>query len=134
MLCGMNGLPQPANDRRRTPRQRALLTGKLHSGETALESVSCTIRNTSETSVLVELPSAIVLSAPLHLVIVKDGKIRAARAIWQKGKQLALELGDVRDPRLDDCPDLRRIGEVRDQLGLRLGSEVLHIDAVKSAR
>lgn len=130
----MNALPQPANDRRRTPRQRALLTGKLHSGETALESVSCTIRNFTENTVLVELPSALVLAAPLHLVTIRDGQIRSARAIWQKGALLALELGEVRDPRNDDCADLRRIGEVRDQLGIRLGSEVLHMDEIKFAR
>ncbi|HYE47118.1 MAG TPA: PilZ domain-containing protein [Caulobacter sp.] len=80
-----------AVERRRSHRQRALLTGKLATNEASL-TIDCVIRNLSPTGALVETGSPHLLPAELHLLQVREGVAWDAKVIWRRGNQVGLEL------------------------------------------
>ncbi|MBI1407371.1 MAG: PilZ domain-containing protein [Caulobacter sp.] len=85
-----------AEDRRRTKRQRALLAGKLATGDASL-TFDCVIRNISADGALVETTSPHLAPAEMHLLQVTEGIVWDARVIWRNGNRLGLELLDRHD-------------------------------------
>ncbi len=83
-------------EKRRNPRQRALLAGKLATDEASL-TIDCVIRNLSEGGALVETASPHLLPTELHLLQARDGVAWDARVIWRRGNKVGLALGDRHD-------------------------------------
>jgi len=88
-------IPGPV-EKRRVPRQRALLAGKLATEEASL-TIDCVIRNLSASGALVETTSPHLIPNELHLLQVRDGVAWDARVIWRRGNKVGLELGDRHD-------------------------------------
>ena len=89
--------PRPI-ERRRSQRQRALLTGKLAT-EGASITIDCVIRNLSDSGALVETSSPHLIPKELHLVHVREGVAWDAKVIWRRGNRLGLELQGRHDLR-----------------------------------
>lgn len=83
-------------EKRRNPRQRALLAGKLATNEASL-TIDCVIRNLSSGGALVETTSPHLIPNELHLLQIKDGVAWDAKVIWRRGNRVGLELGDRHD-------------------------------------
>lgn len=80
--------PEDRNvERRSRPRRRTLLAARLYSGNPAI-TISCGIRNLSDTGAQIELESPTYLRPPFRLLMVKDGTIHEADLVWSWGKTL----------------------------------------------
>jgi hypothetical protein len=83
-------------ERRRIPRQRALLSAKLATGDAA-QTLDCVIRNISADGALIETSSPHLIPRDLHLVQIKDGTAWDAEIIWRNGNRIGLALKDRHD-------------------------------------
>lgn len=83
-------------ERRRAPRQRALLSGKLAT-EDASVTLDCVIRNISPDGALIETASPHLVPREMHLVQIKDGTAWDAEVIWRNGNRIGLILKDRHD-------------------------------------
>lgn len=83
-------------DRRRTPRQRALLSAKLATVDAA-QTLDCVIRNISADGALIETASPHLVPKEMHLVQIKDGIAWDAEVIWRNGNRIGLALKDRHD-------------------------------------
>lgn len=96
--------PQGA-DRRRSPRKRALLTGRVAYGEGAF-TLNCTIRDISSTGARIALPKGQTVPNELYLVDVRNGCAYEAEVAWRGTFEVGLIfvarkiLVDLADPRL----------------------------------
>lgn len=88
-------VPRPA-ERRRAPRQRALLTAKLATGDAA-QTLDCVIRNISPDGALIETTSPHLVPKEMHLVQIKDGTAWDAEVVWRNGNRIGLVLKDRHD-------------------------------------
>ena len=108
----MYAAPLPGHiEKRRAPRQRALLAGKLATGEASL-TIDCVIRNLSADGALVETTSPHLIPNELHLLQVRDGVAWDARVIWRRGNRVGLALlgrHDLKDSTEKALMALRRV-------------------------
>jgi hypothetical protein len=85
-------------ERRRAPRQRTLLGGKLvHSN--GLLSMNCVLRNLSETGARLSLPPNTAAPDTFDLIDLKHGEAFACRVVWRQYPMIGVAF-DARD-RLD---------------------------------
>ena len=95
-------------ERRRAPRQRTLLGGKLvHSG--GLFSMNCVLRNLSDTGARLSLPPGAAAPDSFDLIDLKHGVAFACRVVWRQYPMVGVTF-DSRDA-LDtgDTPRLRTL-------------------------
>ncbi len=101
--------PDPAaRERRRAPRQRTLLGGKVvHSG--GLFSMNCVLRNLSDTGARISLPPGAGAPDSFDLIDLKHGVAFACRVVWRQYPMVGVAF-DSRDA-LDtgDTPRLRTL-------------------------
>jgi len=101
--------PAPAGrERRRAPRQRTLLGGKLvHSG--GLFSMNCVLRNLSDTGARLSLPAGAGAPDSFDLIDLKHGVAFSCRVVWRQYPMVGVAF-DSRDA-LDtaDTPRLRTL-------------------------
>jgi hypothetical protein len=83
-------------ERRRAPRQRALLSAKLATVD-GTQTLDCVIRNISPDGALIETNSPHLVPRELHLVQIKDGTVWDAEVIWRNGNRVGLALKDRHD-------------------------------------
>jgi hypothetical protein len=94
---GMSAVFAPGPvEKRRLPRQRALLAGKLATEEASL-TIDCVIRNLSNGGALVETTSPHLIPNELHLLQIRDGIAWDVKVIWRRGNKVGLELLDRHD-------------------------------------
>lgn len=99
-------------ERRRSPRQRTLLAGRL-AIDTDFVTVACGIRNISDDGALIELESTTLLKPPFRLLTIRDGTIYEAELCWSWCKRVGLRFiakHDATAPLNDDLLRLRQIG------------------------
>ena len=99
-------------DRRRSPRRRTLLAGRL-AVDVDFVTVACGIRNLSDDGALIELESTMLLKPPFRLLTIRDGTIYDAELCWSWGKRAGLRFTaryDAAAPVADDLLRLRQIG------------------------
>jgi hypothetical protein len=99
---------QRAVERRRNPRQRALLSAKLASDDAA-QTLDCVIRNISPTGALIETTSPNMVPRELHLVQIRDGTAWDAEVIWRRGNLIGLALKDRHDLKTTTAKQLRAL-------------------------
>ncbi|MDQ0465857.1 hypothetical protein QO010_003649 [Caulobacter ginsengisoli] len=99
---------QKSGERRRVPRQRALLSAKLAS-EDAAQTLDCVIRNISADGALIETKSPHLVPRELHLVQIKDGTAWDAEIIWRRGNLIGLALKDRHDLKTTTEKQLRAL-------------------------
>ena len=102
--------PRPV-ERRRNPRQRALLTGKLAT-DGANITIDCVIRNLSADGALVETSSPHLIPNELHLLQVREGIAWDAKVIWRRGSKVGLELIERHDLRATTARQLKVLRHV----------------------
>lgn len=92
------GLPKKegGEDRRQTPRRRALLTGKLVTEDVAL-TIDCIIRNLTDMGAMVEMPSPHMVPNQIYLLQVKEGLAWDAEVVWRHGARLGLKFSGNHD-------------------------------------
>jgi hypothetical protein len=95
-------------ERRRTPRHRALLAGKLANDDARL-TIDCVIRNLSADGALIETSSPQMIPNELHLVHIREGVAWDARVIWRRGNQAGLQLLERHDLRQTTEVQLRAL-------------------------
>ncbi len=105
-------------ERRRQPRQRALLAGKL-STEGAKVTFDCTIRNISPEGAMIETASPQMVPNELHLVQIKEGIAWDAEVIWRRGNKIGLALKERHDLRQPVADQLKALRAVWSQMALR---------------
>lgn len=98
-------------ERRRTQRQRALLTGKLATDGASI-TIDCVIRNLSADGALVETPSPHLIPNELHLLQVREGVAWDAKVAWRRGNKVGLELLDRHDLRETTARQLKALRHV----------------------
>lgn len=98
-------------ERRRTQRQRALLTGKLATDGASI-TIDCVIRNLSADGALVETPSPHLIPKELHLLQVREGVAWDAKVAWRRGSKVGLELLDRHDLRETTARQLKALRHV----------------------
>jgi PilZ domain len=97
---------QAANPRRRTPRQRVLLSGRLVMGD-ALAVLDCAIRNLSNFGARVQLADGHTAPDLVHLIEVRNGCVYKAEVVWRDYPHIGLAFLDRRDLKEErDAPDL----------------------------
>lgn len=101
----------PPVERRRTQRQRALLTGKLAT-DGANITIDCVIRNLSAEGALVETSSPHLIPNELHLLQVREGVAWDARVVWRRGTKVGLELLERHDLRETTTRQLKALRHV----------------------
>jgi hypothetical protein len=73
------------DDKRGTPRQRTLKSGKIVFGGGSF-SVDCTIRNLSSTGARLQVPTSVAIPDTFTLVDAQSGgKGRPVTVVWRKG-------------------------------------------------
>ncbi len=100
MTFSMSPQSSRAVERRRAPRQRTLLAGRLSRSDPATI-VACGIRNLTQASASIELEGPVLLMLPLRLMLAREGVARDATIDWRRGPRIGLALGaahDLRDP------------------------------------
>jgi hypothetical protein len=75
-------------DRRRWPRRRVLLAGKL-AYMTSSVTADCTIRNLSDDGALIVAPSLPLPRDPF-LIVTKEAMLHEARVAWREGERSGL--------------------------------------------
>ncbi len=98
-------------ERRGGPRSRVLLAGKIIVGD-ALFSADCQIRDLSTRGARVRISPEVQLGAPLHLLLVKEGRLFDATMAWRRGDEAGLALTAVYDLHIDHDPARTRIREL----------------------
>lgn len=78
----------PTDNKRAAPRRRVLKAGIINFGG---GSVSCTVRNLSDTGAAIEVESPIGIPATFDLVIVEAERTRRhCRVVWQHQKRIGV--------------------------------------------
>jgi len=88
--------PPPA-ERRRFPRSRVLLAGKICYGDQQTISIDCTVRGLSPIGATVRILATQALPAQFILMLVASGVAHEARVVWRRGEFLGLSLGEAKD-------------------------------------
>ena len=101
----------PPVERRRTQRQRALLTGKLAT-DGANITIDCVIRNLSAEGALVETTSPHLIPNELHLLQVSEGVAWDAKVAWRRGNKVGLQLIERHDLRETTARQLKALRHV----------------------
>jgi hypothetical protein len=86
---------EQAADRRDTPRQRVLLSGKIAYGSGF--SVDCSIRDISRGGACVSLPKNQGAPQELNLVVIRDGVVHKARTAWTRLPMIGLAFEETHD-------------------------------------
>lgn len=107
----VNPANPPVADRRRTQRQRSLLTAKLANRDASI-TLDCVIRNISTEGALVETTSPHLIPHELHLMQVREGIVWDAEVIWRNGNRIGLVLGDRHDLRETTAQQLRALRNI----------------------
>lgn len=95
-----------SNPRRRTPRQRVLLSGRLVMGD-ALAVLDCAIRNLSNFGARVQIADGHTAPDLVHLIEVRNGCVYKAEVVWRDYPNIGLAFLDRRDLSEErDAPDL----------------------------
>lgn len=89
-------LAHPPIERRRAPRRRTLLAGRLSYGDPAM-TAPCGVRNLSETGALIELESPVFLMPPYRLLLAREGKVYDAAMMWRYDRRLGVAFERVHD-------------------------------------
>lgn len=92
-------------------RQRALLSGKLASGDATL-TIDCVIRNISPDGALVETTSPHLIPSEMHLMQISEGIAWDAQVIWRRGNRIGLKLLDRHDLRETTEVQLRALRRI----------------------
>ncbi len=100
---------QRPGERRRAPRQRALLSAKLATADDASQTLDCVIRNISADGALIETSSPHLVPREMHLVQIKDGTVWDAEIAWRKGNHIGLVLKDRHDLKTTTEKQLRAL-------------------------
>ena len=99
------GTAEPEDPRRREPRPRTFLGGKLVFGPQDL-TADCAVRNLTAHGAKIQTSIAANLSSELWLIINKHAVAYRARLAWRRSDEVGLsflsehKLADDRDPRL----------------------------------
>jgi len=80
--------PPAAANRRRSPRRRALLSGKLVFGEG--RAIDCAIRDISETGAKIRLTRGEYVPTRVFLIVRRTATAYEARVSWSKGPDFGL--------------------------------------------
>jgi hypothetical protein len=107
-----------AHDRRRRPRQRALLAGKV-ANEGATETIDCVIRNLSPDGAMIETSVPHLVPPELHLVQLKEGVAWDATVVWRRDGRVGLKLGARHDLRETTDRQLKALRAIWSQMALR---------------
>jgi hypothetical protein len=78
-----DSLPPAASDRRRAPRRRVLLSGKLAYADHSI-TADCSVRNLSESGTMIVLPPMPLPIDPF-LIVIKQASLHEARTVWRAG-------------------------------------------------
>lgn len=113
----ISNAPKPL-ERRRNPRHRALLAGKL-ANEDATETIDCVIRNLSDEGAMVETSTPHLIPNELHLVQIKEGIAWDAVVMWRRGNRIGLKLNARHDLRENTEKQLRALRAIWSQMALR---------------
>lgn len=108
----------PPRERRRKPRHRALLAGKV-ANEDATETLDCVIRNLSDDGAMIETSSPHLVPAEMHLVQIKEGVAWDAEVVWRRGNRVGLKLRARHDLRETTERQLRALRAIWSQMALR---------------
>ena len=105
-------------ERRRDPRSRALLAGKL-ANEDATQTLDCVIRNLSADGAMIETSAPHLVPREMHLVQIKEGIVWDAEVIWRRGNRVGLKLKTRHDLRETTEKQLRALRAIWSQMALR---------------
>lgn len=92
---GNDNARRPVFERRREPRRRTLLTGKLVSIDNSF-SADCTIRDLSPGGARIAVNAEAVAAGPL-LIVVKNAVVHTSRTAWRDRGLAGLQLLDAFD-------------------------------------
>lgn len=102
----------PLVDRRRVPRSRVLLAGKICYGDQSTISVDCTVRGLSPIGATVRVRETQALPAHFILMLIATGVAHDAQIVWRRGEFIGLSLGEAKDlkgPVEDRLKTVRRL-------------------------
>lgn len=105
-------------ERRRDPRSRALLAGKV-ANEDATQTLDCVIRNLSADGAMIETPEPHLVPRELHLVQIKEGIVWDAEVIWRRGNRVGVKLNARHDLRETTEKQLKALRAIWSQMALR---------------
>ncbi|HEX4198765.1 MAG TPA: PilZ domain-containing protein [Caulobacteraceae bacterium] len=98
-------------ERRRAPRPRVLLGGKLVFGN-ATQSADCTIRDLSETGARVRIAPDLPIGGEVWLISITGGLAWRSQTAWRRANELGLhflEQVDLKTPLTGSLGHLRRL-------------------------
>lgn len=96
---------QPPEDRRQSPRHRALKAGRIVFGNLSL-SYDCTIRNMSETGARLQVEANANIPNEFYFIVTADHLVARANVVWRTSREVGIHyLEPLRSIR--DHPDPR---------------------------
>lgn len=109
--------PTPT-ERRRNPRRRTLLAGKLAYGDPQV-TANCTVRSLTQDGAMIEIETVDLLPREVALAVVSEGVAYEARVVWIRGLRCGLETYARHDLRGPVPEHLRRLQAVWKELAPR---------------
>ncbi|HVL74097.1 MAG TPA: PilZ domain-containing protein [Beijerinckiaceae bacterium] len=85
----MTTTAEPDGDRRREPRLRSIIAGRL-TFNNGNASVDCTVRNLTATGAKLTVSAAVTVPDAFDLLIPQKGVTRRAQARWRRGDELGV--------------------------------------------
>lgn len=104
--------------RRRAPRNRSLLAGKV-ANKDATSTIDCIIRNLTSDGAMIETAAPHLVPAELHLLQVTEGVAWDAEVMWRRGNRVGLKLGERHDLKESTEKQLRALRAIWSQMALR---------------
>lgn len=111
----------PSHDddaRRREPRLRTLLSGKLVFGVHGL-TADCTIRNLTSGGAKLQSSLAASLPREVWLIVIKQARAYRATIAWRRGEEVGVRFDSEHDLVRDTNPDLAIVRRVWRELAAR---------------
>jgi len=118
MVAHHSPITPRAMERRRAPRQRTFLAGRLAYGDPAV-TISCGIRNLSPAGARIALESPVLLTLSVRLLVPRDGVAHDATVIWRRGAQVGLALTGAHDLRDSVDEQIRTLQAIWKEMALR---------------
>lgn len=92
------------DDRRRAPRQRAFLQGRVYYNNRRA-SVDCLVRDISECGARLQFSSAVTLPEAIELFIPNKDHVCRARIAWRQEDQVGVEMLEHGQAQASESPD-----------------------------
>lgn len=105
-------------ERRRSPRRRTLLAGKLAYGDPQV-TANCTVRSLAPDGAMIEIETVDLLPRQVILAVISEGMAYECRVAWTRGLRCGLEAHAKHDLRGPVDPHLRRLQAVWKELAPR---------------